>query len=148
LLFNKKAVSAVLYLGLILAGGAGVAKAQVLDTVQATIPFQFQAGLAVFPAGTYTIRSIDSLVPSEMEIRSIDGRNSALFVVESDQAKQAPENSELIFNKAGDHYSLENIFDGGSAYGDLVVGYKHKNHLTTMGSVARQVTVPATHAGM
>ncbi|WP_263353916.1 hypothetical protein [Acidicapsa acidisoli] len=147
MLFNKKSVSAVLYLGLILAGGAGVAKAQVIDTVQATIPFQFQAGLAVFPAGTYTIRSVDTLVPSEMEIRSIDGRKSALFIVESDQAKQAPENSELIFEKVGDRFSLENIFDGGSAYGDEVVGYKHEKHLT-MEAAAQQVTVPATHAGM
>ena len=146
-MFNKKAVSAVLYLGLILAGGAGVAKAQVTDTVQATIPFKFQAGLAVFPAGTYTFRSLDSLVPSEMEVRSIDGRNSALFIVQSDQAKQAPENSELVFEKVGDHYSLENIFDGGSAYGDEVVGYKHEKHLTTE-AAAQQVTVPTTRPGM
>jgi hypothetical protein len=147
-LFNKKAINVVFSLGLVLAGGAGIAHAQVTDTVQATIPFKFQAGLAEFPAGTYTLRNLNSLVPSEMEIRSADGKASALFVVQSDEAKEIPQNSELIFEKVGDHYSLENIFDGGSAYGDMVVGYKHAKHLEMLGAVAQQVTVPAAQPGL
>ena len=147
-MFTKKSINAVLSLGLILAGGAVIAKAQVIDTIQATIPFKFQAGLAIFPAGTYTFRNIDPLVPAEMEIRSADGRNAALFVVESDQAKQAPENSELIFDKNGDHYSLMNIFDGGSAYGDMVVAHNSSRKLATIATAVEHVTVTATHAGM
>jgi hypothetical protein len=148
-LFNKKFISPILFLGLTLVAGAGVAQAQITDTVEATIPFQFQAGLAVFPAGTYTIRNVDSLVPSEMEIRSLDGRNSALFVVEEDEANTAPKNSELIFNKVGDHYSLESIFDEGDAYGDMVIGYKNSKKLKEVATATPQlIHVPATHAGM
>ncbi len=147
-MFNKKIICAVVYLGLVLAGGTGIAKAQITDIVEATIPFQFQAGLAVFPAGTYTFQKVGTLAPGEMEVRSADGRKSALFVVESDEADHAPENSELIFDKIGDHYSLVNIFDAGNAYGDMVIGYKSTKKLTSIATAVQHITVPATHAGM
>lgn len=148
-MFHKKFISPILFLGLTLAGGAGVAQAQITDTVEATIPFQFQAGLAIFPAGTYTIRNVDTLVPSEMEIRSADGRKSALFVVQEDEANTTPQASELIFNKVGDHYSLESIFDEGDAYGDMVVGYNKSKKLTSVATATPQlIHVPVTHAGM
>jgi hypothetical protein len=149
-LFNKKFICPILFLGLTVAGGASVAHAQVTDTVEATIPFHFQAGMAEFPAGTYTIRNVDTLTPSEMEIRSLDGSKSALFVVEEDEADKTPQASELIFNKVGDHYSLESIFDEGDSYGDMVVGYKNSKKLKNVAAAAtpQLVHVPASHAGM
>ena len=48
-----------------------------------------------------------------MQISSADGKQSALFDVESVQAKTTPGKSELIFNKYGDRYFLSEMFDEG-----------------------------------
>src|ERR1700731_737448 len=107
---KNKLVYPILSLGLVLAGGAGIAHPQIVGEVEATIPFQFQAGTAVLPAGKYTIREANDLDSSEMEIRSADGKKAAIFAVQSDEAAKRPKNSELIFKHDGDQYILKSFF--------------------------------------
>lgn len=56
-----------------------------------------------------------------MQISSADGKLSALFDVESAQAKTTPEKSELIFNKYGDSYFLSELFDEGNVDGSKLM---------------------------
>jgi hypothetical protein len=104
-------------LSAILIAGGGKAQAQVSQNVDATIPFQFHAGGADFPAGAYTIRSLNSADDSLMEIRSADGQKSALFETEQSDITAAMKDNELIFDHVGDNYFLSKIVDADAGTG-------------------------------
>jgi hypothetical protein len=96
-------------------------QAQIVGSVQAEIPFQFHVGSKTLPAGKYLIRQLDEMDLNVMQIRSADGKLSALFNVEGVQAKATPDNTEVIFNKYGDQYFLSELFDEGEPDGSKVV---------------------------
>ncbi len=52
------------------------ADAQIIGGLQANIPFQFHAGAANLPAGTYRIRMLDNSDLTLMEISNMDGTRS------------------------------------------------------------------------
>lgn len=93
------------------------AQAQIIGNLEAEIPFQFHVGSTTLPAGKYIIHELEGSDLTVMQISSADGKLSALFDVESAQAKAAPEKSELIFNKYGDRYFLSEMYDEGNADG-------------------------------
>src|SRR6202035_2956314 len=86
------------------------ANAQIIGGLQANIPFQFHAGAANLPAGTYRIYMLDDSNLNLMEISSVDGTRSALIQVQDSEANSTPTKSELIFNQYGDQYFLEEMF--------------------------------------
>lgn len=91
------------------------AHAQIIGNLEVTIPFQFHAGNAKLPAGTYIVHVLDNSDLTIMEISSVDGSTSALFQVQDAEANSTPPKSELIFNKNGNRYFLAKVFDEGNA---------------------------------
>ena len=89
------------------------AQAQIIGNLEADVPFQFHVGKTTLPAGRYMIHELEGSELTVMQISSADGKLSALFNVESSQAKTTPEKSELIFNKYGDRYFLSEMHDEG-----------------------------------
>ena len=110
-----------------LAGGIS-AHAELIDQIEANIPFQFQAGMAKFPAGKYILRVEQGSDLSTMEIQSRDG-HSALFGIRDAQASATPRATELIFDHVGNRYYLDKIFDQGDKSGSAVLdaGYAKKH---------------------
>jgi len=96
-------------------------QAQIVGNMKAEVPFQFHVGDRTLPAGDYIIHQLNDSNLTVMEISSADGKMSALFDVESAQAKTTPEKSELIFNKYGDQYFLSELFDEGEVDGSRLV---------------------------
>jgi hypothetical protein len=94
------------------------AQGQIVGNLEANIPFQFHVGNTSLPAGRYIIRELEGNDLTVMQISSADGKQSALFDVESVQAKTTPGKSELIFNKYGDRYFLSEMFDEGNVDGN------------------------------
>jgi hypothetical protein len=119
-------------------------QAQIVGNVAAEIPFQFHVGNKTFPAGNYVIHQLDNSDLTIMQIRSADGKLSALFNVESAQAKATPEITELIFNKYGDQYFLSEMFDEGEPDGSKVVPSKDEKR-ASIGSNAQIASVTAMH---
>jgi hypothetical protein len=97
------------------------AQAQIIGNLEADIPFQFHAGNTTLPAGRYLIHQVDNSDLTVMEISNLDGSVSALFDVESAEAKLAPEKSESIFTKYGDRYFLSELFDEGNVDGNKLL---------------------------
>ncbi len=99
-----------LFFGLIFAASILPARtqAQIIGNVAADVPFQFHVGNTTLPEGSDL---------TMMEISTADGKRSALFSVESAEAKTTPEKTELIFNKYGDQYFLSELFDEGNVDG-------------------------------
>ena len=119
----------------------GKANAQIVGDLEANIPFQFHAGNAKLPAGTYRIRVLYDSDLTVMEISSLDGSTSALFQVQESDANSTPGKNELIFNKYGNRYFLAELFDEGNPSGSKVIesGYEKK---ISKGAVAAQERVP------
>jgi hypothetical protein len=92
-------------------------QAQIIGNLEADVPFQFHVGKTTMPAGRYMIHKLEGSELTVMQISSADGKLSALFEVESAQARTTPEKSELVFNKYGDRYFLSEMYDEGNVDG-------------------------------
>jgi hypothetical protein len=122
------------------------AQAQIIGSLEADIPFQFHVGGAKLPAGKYIIHVLDNSDLTLMEISSADGSTSALFQVRDAQAKSTPGKNELIFDKYGNRYFLERLFDESNPLGSAVVksGYEQR---VAEAAAEGQEHVPAHHRG-
>jgi hypothetical protein len=103
--------------------------AQIVGSLQADIPFQFHAGNTKLPAGKYVIRMVDDSDLTIMEISRADGSVAGLIQVRSAEANSTPRKSELIFNRYGSQYFLEELFDEGESSGSQVVESNYKKRV-------------------
>ena len=72
---------------------------------QANVPFAFNVGDTVFPAGDYTISQAGWRPSGVIEIRSTDAKHATLTTAFGDAAKPV-NGGELVFNRYGDRYFL------------------------------------------
>jgi len=120
------------------------AHAQINGEIEATIPFQFHAGNTKLPAGKYVIHVLDNSDLTIMEISSADGSTSALFDVDGTVANSVPAKSELVFNKYGNRYFLDKLFDEGSQDGSQVPESNYEKRVS-QAAAEGQEHVPAHH---
>lgn len=88
----------------------GVAvKAQSLDQVVVTIPYQFEAAGKIFPAGIYEVKRADgpSRIPT-LILSSVENHVSTLLVA-STMEPAAPKKTKLSFEQVGDRHFLSKI---------------------------------------
>jgi hypothetical protein len=135
-----------LFMGLVLAAliYPNQAHAQLVGSMEADVPFQFHAGDTKLPAGKYVIRMLDDSDLTIMEISKADGSVAALFQVHAAVANSSPRKSELIFNKYGNKYFLEKLFDEGEADGSQVVESNYEKRVGQAAAEAQE-HVPAYH---
>jgi hypothetical protein len=135
----------VLTLALLVIAGGTSASAQVVDTVEADIPFDFTVGRQVLPAGHYTIKRLDDTRPGVMTIRGSDSRKTRIFLTGDAQIAKEPRHTELIFDRFGDQYFLSKIFEVGSNYGVELRKSRAERKLETEGAMLERqsVAVPA-----
>jgi hypothetical protein len=105
------------------------AQAQINGQLEATIPFQFHVGDSKLPAGKYLIQPLDDSDLTVLEIRSADGSTSALFEVQLTQANSTPNKGELTFDKYGNRYFLEKVFDEGHPTGSQAVKSRYEKRV-------------------
>jgi hypothetical protein len=122
------------------------ARAQIDGDLEVNIPFQFHAGDARLPAGTYRIHMVSDGDSNVMEITSADGSTSAVFEVHQENPDSIPAKGELIFNKYGDRYFLAKVFDGGNPIGSALTESRYEKKLG-QAAAERQAHVPAHHRG-
>jgi hypothetical protein len=134
----------VLTLSLLAIDGATRARAQVVDTIVADVPFGFVIRDQTLPAGSYTIKRLDSQ-PGVMELRDADGDRVMLFLTGSAQAAKEPNQTELIFDRFGDQYFLAEIFEEGNKAGAGVPKSRAERSLEKEIATVK-VTVPARNA--
>jgi hypothetical protein len=120
------------------------AHAQIAGELEADIPFQFHAGNTKLPPGKYIIRTLDGSDLHILEISSADGSTSALFDVDGTVANSVPAKSELVFNKYGNRYFLDKLFDEGSQDGSQVPESNYEKRVS-QAAAEGQEHVPAHH---
>ena len=108
--------SAVLAGGLVVAAGVSPASAQIYEGMTFKTTFPFAVGHKMMPAGQYTVRPAIDGDGSLLQIQGKDG--SALFLGENAGNRRTdPGQSAVIFDRAGDHYVLAEIWDGADQEG-------------------------------
>ena len=112
--------------------------AQLTGTMEADIPFQFHAGNAKLPAGKYVIRMMDDSDLTLIEISKPDGSVAALVQVRETDAKSTPRKGELVFNKYGNQYFLEDLFDEGDSSGSHVVDSNYEKRVGRAAAEAQE----------
>lgn len=124
------------------------AGAQITETIEADIPFEFTIGSTTLPAGAYTLKQLDAPIEGVMEIRSANGRDRKLFLIASAESFGEPSKAELVFDRVGDRYFLSEIFEQGNQFGAEVPKSRSELKLEKEGAVTqiRSVTVVAQRA--
>src|SRR5215469_17474701 len=80
--------------------------------VKADIPFAFQIGSSVLPAGTYTCTRQNEDI---MLLRGSGAHSQALAMVLPETARKAPKVGKITFNKYGDRYFLHEVSSSASS---------------------------------
>jgi hypothetical protein len=102
-----------LYLRILVAlvsfAGLGItAKAQVVDQIVVTIPFEFVAAGKTLPAGTYRVNRLSDDRLGGLVLRSLDNRASAIVL--PTEVESAPsDKAQVSFETAGDEHFLSRI---------------------------------------
>jgi hypothetical protein len=92
--------------------------AQLEDPMEADVPFQFQAGRTVFPAGKYWIERVETGDPWTLAISSPDGKNRAIIgALPINSVGMVPSKSSLDFDKVGNNEILTEIWVAGTDQG-------------------------------
>jgi hypothetical protein len=91
------------------------ARAQDEDTVTAKVPYDFVAGGAVLPAGTYRISRVDTVGTRELEISSYETGASA-FLLPTVFADGPGEHAQLTLESVGGKYFLSEIQTANGVY--------------------------------
>src|SRR5690348_9723117 len=95
----------------VLAFGCLSASAQLSQGVVAKVPFAFTAGAKSFPAGEYRIALYQ---PSGViSIKSLDGKTFGFALCQPTESAQVRAKSSLEFNRYGDQYFLNKIWEQG-----------------------------------
>jgi hypothetical protein len=101
---NTLWIAAAVFVLSIFAVFAGSADQEVLCNV----PFAFNVGRKVLPAGQYEVRELSSSA-NEWAIRSENGKHEAVFVTEQSDVLNPPKSSELTFEDVGNQHYLSGI---------------------------------------
>jgi hypothetical protein len=89
-----------------------LAHAQVTTGLQGNIPFEFQVGETVLPAGEYRItRNTNS--QSILELRSLEGKPGILLLASPQLTAKSAQNTKLVFHRYGSTYFLRQVWQGG-----------------------------------
>jgi hypothetical protein len=91
------------------------AQAQDEDTVIAKVPYDFVAGGAVLPAGTYRISRVDTAGTRELEISSYETGASA-FLLPTVFADAPEEHAQLTLESVAGKYFLTEIQTANGVY--------------------------------
>ena len=81
------------------------AQSSAATRLKATIPFEFQVGNQVLPAGEYTVTCLNPTSPNRiLNLSTKDG--SKVVIQTSDTKGKAGDNARLVFHRYGDKYFL------------------------------------------
>ncbi len=97
---------------------------------------EFVVGNTTFPAGSYDIRPTDD--PNTLEIQSQKGALAAMFAIEPLESVTPFKQTELVFNKYGNHMVLKEVMVVGETTGaTTVTSMTEKRHRKEHGKPTR-----------
>jgi hypothetical protein len=108
--------SAIFALGLLLVVSG--AHAQTIH-VSGKVPFDFVVGKKTFPAGEYSVQSMERS-PDALNIRNTDEGTSSLTLTQHTEKLNPSNKTVLVFHRVGEQYFLAEIWVAGSSRGTQI----------------------------
>ncbi|MBI4892037.1 MAG: hypothetical protein HY821_15535 [Acidobacteria bacterium] len=90
--------------------------------MRATVPFSFEAGAHIYPAGQYEVEY--GRTGSALVLTTAEGKRQAIMTFPAGDSNQ-PKSPRLVFEKTGNGYRLTEAWVSGSGFG--VGGKRHKS---------------------
>jgi hypothetical protein len=98
-----------------------LAHAQVSASLQGNIPFQFQVGETVLPAGEYVVSQIANS-QAGLILRGSDRKTGAILfnapATLGNSVNKPAQNAKMVFHRYGDSYFLRQVWQGGGQNGN------------------------------
>lgn len=108
---KKQGIKAFVLSGLLLSVSAIYVNAQGKTLIRnVEIPFDFSVGNKTFPAGVYSVTSVNQ-EKIMLRLSSGDGREMIHIITSPVRAKEIPTTSKLIFRRYGETYFLSQIWE-------------------------------------
>lgn len=111
--------------------------APVFGQVRVTVPFEFYAGDTQFPAGDYVIKRLNENDPSVLTVQPVNGKATAILLVQLQDNKVQAKTSDVSFNKYGTRYFISAVTVDGYSSGSMVQPSPYEN-LVAKGEVRGQ----------
>ncbi len=124
---KKQAKNLLLAMGL--AGALTTAAAAELQgPLRVTVPFEFNAGQAVLPAGQYSIER--HVTPGMLLIRGLTTGSSIYVCVVPAEGNASDPRARMVFNRYGDHYFLTQVWSAGGGTGARLPKSKREREMS------------------
>ncbi len=111
--------------------------------IEANIPLAFTIQGKNLPAGRYAIDRVWSSNTGILVIRSNDNRFKTIFSSDASEKALAPKETELVFDKLGNHYFLREVWTVGENIGRDVPEAKAEKELRSTHLALTHVSVLA-----
>jgi hypothetical protein len=95
------------------------AAADSFGSIRVDLPFDFTAGHSIFPAGKYTIRTVEN-TNGVIRITSEDGTTAVFLSTHSAESVQSKDETVVIFHRYGDQYFLFQVWAVGDTIGSEI----------------------------
>jgi hypothetical protein len=138
-------VAAAFVLSIVAAAQCG---AQSVGVIQVNIPFEFQAGNRILPAGEYRIERLSAEMEGIQLIRQSDGKAATLVTTLPSESKDESAPPRLIFDRYGNEYFLAQIWTDGTHGRQLNKSAREKETASTLGRTEVAVLAHAPSAGL
>ncbi len=112
---RRQASKMLAALGLAALLGGSAAAAELQANLKVTVPFSFEAGRTLLPAGQYSIERMN--LPGTLLIRNLENSEAIYVRVIPAENNREDLRARLVFNKYGDRYFLAQIWNGGGLTG-------------------------------
>ena len=89
-----------------------LAQAQVSQSIQGNVPFAFQVGNTVLPAGEYIVHPLRSGSPA-LQIQSSEAKGKTIMCLSVPTQTTSAQEPRMIFHRYGSTYFLSQIWSGG-----------------------------------
>lgn len=132
---KRSAVAAILFASMWALG----LNAQSLG-LRANIPFDFNVGSTLMPAGEYDINHVNGV----LRLRNSGSQGKAIMILARTEQRAAAEKpATLVFNRYGSTYFLAKVWDAYSNTGRVLGPSKHEKELIARGATVQTAGVTA-----
>ena len=139
-----KTIRTLLTIAVLLGAVSAYVHAETQPLMTASIPFSFTIGDQSFPAGDYTISTVQVQARDVILLRSSDGQRASFAPTHPSYLIGPSAQTKLIFQHYGSTYFLSQIWTQGLSYGRELVLPDHAKELAHNGSTRDVTTIVAS----
>jgi hypothetical protein len=139
-------VAAALLFSIVVAGQCGAQQA--VGVIEVNVPFAFQAGNRMLPAGEYRIQRLSAEMDGIQLIRESDGKASMVVTTLPLEPTDKTAPPRLVFYRYGNAYFLTQIWTDGTHGRHLHRSAREKELASTLGRTEVAVMAHGLAAGL